>query len=124
MRTGNLEWADTTSYSQSIPVDERVPRMWGLTRMRYTVTVYSRDGRSWYLCCREQNIWDMPISYSGDNPEIACTTGLKLFSQLMRRRATDAVKNARDAEYILSEATGGMIAHGAEITEGEVPLSM
>lgn len=108
MRTGNLEWRDTTTYSQATPKEERVPTMWSLTRQRYTLTVFCKGGATnWYLCCREQSMWDVPVGYTGADPEKACDAAAKLFHQMARRRAADQLKVARDAQHVVRELSGG-----------------
>lgn len=108
MRTGNLEWRDTTGYCGTQPKEARVQRMWSLTRQRYTLTVFWKGSpTSWYLCCRELNMWDVPVGYNGEDPKKACDAGAKLFHQMVRRRAADQLKIARDARYVVRQLSGG-----------------
>lgn len=123
MRTGNLEWQDTTSYSQSTPKQLRVATQWSLRRLRYTLTVFCKQATSWFMCCREQNMWDVPVGYSGVDPEKACTAGLKLFSDLVRRRAAEQLKVARDARLMVQEA-GGTSGSRTEYEAEDLPLSV
>lgn len=122
MRIGNLDWVDTTSYSQSTPKQFRIPTNWSLRRMRYTLTVFCKQ-MNWFLCCRELAMWDVPVGYSGGDPEKACTAALRLFSDLVRRRAADYLKVARDARLMVREAGGASDADRSD-EEDELQMSM
>ena len=124
MRIGNLEWRDTTTYSQATPKEHRIPRLWSLTRQRYTLSVFWKgSATSWYLCCREQGMWDVPVGYNGVDPEKACEAGAKLFSQMVRRRAMDQLKVARDARHVVRELSGEAPTDAANYQD-ELPLSV